>query len=63
MTAGEKEKKVEAEAGADSKRSARTERVIPARDLFGAERIVRIEHNGEIYTLRMTRNDRLILTK
>jgi hemin uptake protein HemP len=38
-------------------------RVAPARELLGPARLLRIEHNGEIYTLRLTRNDRLILTK
>jgi hemin uptake protein HemP len=38
-------------------------RVAPARELLGPVRLLRIEHNGEIYTLRVTRNDRLILTK
>ena len=38
-------------------------RQVSSRELFGSERVLRIEHNGEIYTLRLTRNDRLILTK
>ncbi len=37
-------------------------RIRPA-DLFGARREVHIEHRGEIYRLRVTRQDKLILTK
>lgn len=36
---------------------------LQARDLLGPAGVVRIEHDGQIYTLRLTRNDRLILTK
>ena len=38
-------------------------RTLGARELLGARGVVRIEHEGEIYTLRITRNNRLILTK
>lgn len=38
-------------------------RTVRARDLLGSERVLRIEHDGQIYTLRITRNERLILTK
>lgn len=38
-------------------------RTVTARDLLGNRGIVRIEHEGETYTLRVTRNNRLILTK
>ena len=38
-------------------------RTVTARDLLGARGIVRIEHEGETYTLRVTRNNRLILTR
>lgn len=31
--------------------------------LFGAANLVRIQHNGMTYTLRKTRNGKLILTK
>lgn len=40
--------------------------VIPTRsaqELLGERGILRIEHEGEVYTLRVTRNNRLILTK
>ena len=33
------------------------------RELLGESKTLRIEHNGEFYVLRLTRNDRLILTK
>jgi hemin uptake protein HemP len=46
-----------------AKTPQRPPRQVSARELLGPERILRIEHNGEIYTLRLTRNDRLILTK
>ena len=38
-------------------------RTVEARDLLGARGLLRIEHEGEVYTLRLTRNNRLILTK
>jgi len=38
-------------------------RLVGARSLLGERGLLRIEHRGEIYTLRITRNDRLILTK
>jgi hemin uptake protein HemP len=38
-------------------------RQVDAQALLGARGILRIEHRGEVYTLRITRNDRLILTK
>jgi hemin uptake protein HemP len=36
---------------------------VRAVDLLGPSRLLRIELDGEIYTLRLTRNERLILTK
>lgn len=36
---------------------------IQARDLFGQSTVVFIEHRGERYQLRQTRNGKLILTK
>lgn len=36
---------------------------ISSRDLLGERGLLRIEHEGEFYTLRLTRNNRLILTK
>ena len=38
-------------------------RTVRAADLLGPSRLLRIELDGEIYTLRLTRNERLILTK
>jgi hemin uptake protein HemP len=38
-------------------------RLVGAQALLGPRGILRIEHRGEVYTLRITRNDRLILTK
>jgi hemin uptake protein HemP len=40
-----------------------TAAAITSQELLGGARLLQIEHNGEIYTLRITRNDRLILTK
>jgi hemin uptake protein HemP len=39
------------------------ERVIDSRALFGQARAIRISHNGESYSLRLTRLGKLILTK
>lgn len=36
---------------------------ISSHDLLGGRALLRIEHDGEFYTLRLTRNNRLILTK
>jgi hemin uptake protein HemP len=38
-------------------------RRVRASDVLGPRGILQIEHEGEIYTLRVTRNNRLILTK
>jgi hemin uptake protein HemP len=46
--------------------SAGSERVagcIPAQCLFQGGREILIDHNNEIYRLRITKNDKLILTK
>ncbi len=53
----------ESKARADSARSGSKERLVSSRELLGEDRLLRIEHKGEIYTLRVTRNERLILTK
>ncbi len=38
-------------------------RTVETSELLGRSGILRIEHQGEIYTLRITRNNRLILTQ
>lgn len=38
-------------------------RTIAAQELLGPAGILRIDLDGEVYTLRLTRNHRLILTK
>ena len=38
-------------------------RTVDARELLGARGLLHIAHEGETYTLRLTRNNRLILTK
>lgn len=62
----------EAGEGAMTKRSesttmeheaAKSVRRVRAKDVLGPRGILQIEHEGEIYTLRVTRNNRLILTK
>ncbi len=37
--------------------------VVASRELLGNRKLIEIDHNGERYVLRLTRNDRLILTK
>lgn len=48
--------------GADAQ-SLEAVQLVHAQALLGSRGILRIEHRGEVYTLRITRNDRLILTK
>ena len=43
--------------------SASVRRQLASRDLLGGGNELHIEHNGEIYTLRQTRQGKLILTK
>jgi hemin uptake protein HemP len=51
-------------SGAVPTGSARDEiRTVSAAELLGRAGVVRIEHEGELYTLRRTRLGRLILTK
>jgi hemin uptake protein HemP len=38
-------------------------RTVASAELLGEAGLLRIEHDGEIYSLRRTRNGRLILTK
>lgn len=40
-----------------------TEQVISSTQLFETTRVVRIEHRGELYQLRLTQSGKLILTK
>jgi len=40
-----------------------TTAIIPSRDLLGQSNVIMIEHEGMLYTLRATRNGKLILTK
>lgn len=47
-------------AGADATKSVRRVR---ASEVLGPRGLLLIEHEGEVYTLRLTRNNRLILTK
>jgi hemin uptake protein HemP len=36
---------------------------VPAERLLGGQAAIRILHNGQVYQLSLTRNDKLILTK
>jgi hemin uptake protein HemP len=36
---------------------------VPAERLLGGQAAIRIVHNGQVYHLSLTRNDKLILTK
>ena len=38
-------------------------RMVPASELLGFRGLLHIVHEGEVYTLRLTRNGKLILTK
>lgn len=46
-----------------SAQPARAADRIPAQRLFQGGREILIDHNNEIYRLRITKNDKLILTK
>lgn len=46
-----------------SKQAAVASVVIPAESLFKGGQEIRILHKGDLYHLRITRNDKLILTK
>ena len=60
-TTGEDEMKTRTDAGADD--SPKSLRRVRASEVLGPRGILLIEHEGEVYTLRVTRNNRLILTK
>lgn len=49
--------------GVEERSVSSSVQTISSRDLLGARGLLRIEHDGECYTLRLTRNNRLILTK
>ncbi len=61
----EKTDGAEGNAGDESmtNETARAIQTVRAKDLLGERGVVLIEHDGEVYTLRKTRNGRLILTK
>jgi hemin uptake protein HemP len=54
---------VQEEPCALERSASSTVRTLSSRDLLGERGVLRIEHDGEFYTLRITRNNRLILTK
>lgn len=43
--------------------AAETPRRVSSLDLMSAGRLLEIEHRGQVYTLRLTRQDKLLLTK
>ena len=58
------ESEVKREGASPSPESKRTAiDTVDARVLLGGSGVLRIELDGELYTLRVTRNNRLILTK
>jgi hemin uptake protein HemP len=50
-------------AGQSASSGAAEAGVISSRELLGSHKRLNIEHNGEHYTLRITSNNKLILTK
>lgn len=51
------------ESGTGEDDAAKQLRRVRASEVLGPRGILLIEHEGETYTLRLTRNNRLILTK
>ena len=56
-------RKAQAGAAEANSPSAADVRSLRAADLFGDARELILEHNGQTYRLRITANDKLILTK
>lgn len=50
-------------ARVDRQRDTASTLVVRSQELFGAHRELVIEHAGSLYHLRITQNDKLILTK
>jgi hemin uptake protein HemP len=51
------------EAPSPASLSSRARRIIRSEELFGLNREVRIEHQGDLYVLRLTKLGKLILNK
>jgi hemin uptake protein HemP len=51
------------EPASDGRHGAAHSRIVDSDELFGARREIQIRHNGACYTLRQTRQGKLILTK
>ena len=64
-TAGPGERAItkRSETTSSGSEAAKPIRRVRASDVLGPRGILLIEHEGEVYTLRVTRNNRLILTK
>ena len=52
-----------APGGGACERASKPKRIVQSRALFDGGQELQIEHNGEIYTLRLTSKGKLILTK
>lgn len=62
-TTGDDMKTTRAGTGAGASADSKSLRRVRASEVLGPRGILLIEHEGEVYTLRVTRNNRLILTK
>jgi hemin uptake protein HemP len=51
------------EAPSSASLSSRARRIIRSEELFGLNREVRIQHQGDLYVLRLTKLGKLILNK
>lgn len=60
---GRKDVSQEEACGVEERSVSSSVQTISSRALLGERGLLRIEHDGEFYTLRLTRNNRLILTK
>jgi hemin uptake protein HemP len=59
----DRRKDVQEEPCVEERSVSSSVQTISSRALLGERGLLRIEHDGEFYTLRLTRNNRLILTK
>lgn len=62
-TTGDDTMTTRAGSGSGEDEAGKSLRRVRASEVLGPRGILLIEHAGEVYTLRLTRNNRLILTK
>ena len=62
-TTGDETMTTRADTGIGASEDPKSLRRVRASEVLGPRGILLIEHEGEVYTLRVTRNNRLILTK